>query len=282
MRSRTPEDLGPADPGGCGPADLSRVSESALRRVRDAVAAGRVVPPVDRAALLGLGIRNRLESLVKAFSSLDKTACLSMLDAVLGERSRKRPVPELVWTGPEGVSATARDTAVVVRSLFESARTSVMLAGFRFDHAKEVLTPLHHAMKERGVTAVLVVNIDQAKAVCDPPHQYAEAELSGFVKENWPFGPPCPRIYYDRRACSPGPPYCSMHAKCVVVDGRWAFVSSANFTLRGQERNIEAGVLLDDPEFAEHLSMQWLSLIESGALSEWRGQPFVGSAQTQG
>ena len=74
-----------------------------------------------------------------------------------------------------------------------------------------------------------------------------------------------------RRALTPGPPYCSMHAKCVAVDRRWAFISSANFTQRGQERNIEAGVLIDDAEFAEHLTMQWLGLIESEAVVEWEG-----------
>lgn len=36
----------------------------------------------------------------------------------------------------------------------------------------------------------------------------------------------------------------------------------------GQERNIEVGVLLDDPSFAEFLARQWLGLIESGQCRE--------------
>ena len=53
-------------------------------------------------------------------------------------------------------------------------------------------------------------------------------------------------MYYDRRALVPGPPYASLHAKCVVVDGAQTFISSANFTQRAQERNIEVGVLIED------------------------------------
>jgi phosphatidylserine/phosphatidylglycerophosphate/cardiolipin synthase-like enzyme len=43
-----------------------------------------------------------------------------------------------------------------------------------------------------------------------------------------------------------------------------------NFTERGQERNIETGVLIDDSNFASHLASQWLGLIEAGAVGEGR------------
>jgi len=45
---------------------------------------------------------------------------------------------------------------------------------------------------------------------------------------------------------------------------RAPFVSSANFTTRGQDRNIETGVLLEDPHFARQLEGQWLSLVSAG------------------
>ncbi|MCA9609924.1 MAG: hypothetical protein KC619_30215, partial [Myxococcales bacterium] len=87
--------------------------------------------------------------------------------------------------------------------------------------------------------------------------------LADFLDENWPFGAPYPELYYDKRAIVPPPPYSILHAKCVVVDGQRAFVSSANFTKQGQERNIEVGVLLEDPAFARHLAQQWMSLIQA-------------------
>jgi phosphatidylserine/phosphatidylglycerophosphate/cardiolipin synthase-like enzyme len=55
----------------------------------------------------------------------------------------------------------------------------------------------------------------------------------------------------------------------VVVDGAKAFVSSANFTQRGQERNIEVGVLIEDASFANYLAGQWLGLIDAGMAGEY-------------
>lgn len=72
----------------------------------------------------------------------------------------------------------------------------------------------------------------------------------------------------DKCALTPGPPWCSLHAKCVVVDGAKAFESSANFTQRGQERNIEVGVLIEDASFASYLGGQWLGLIDAGIAGE--------------
>lgn len=46
-------------------------------------------------------------------------------------------------------------------------------------------------------------------------------------------------------------------AKCVVVDARWVFVTSANFTDRGQTRTIEVGVLLEDVHLAAVLESQF-------------------------
>lgn len=56
-----------------------------------------------------------------------------------------------------------------------------------------------------------------------------------------------------------------------------AFVSSANFTERAQERNIEVGVLVGAPSFASFLAGQWLGLIDAGLAAEyvdgeWREQ----------
>jgi phosphatidylserine/phosphatidylglycerophosphate/cardiolipin synthase-like enzyme len=53
------------------------------------------------------------------------------------------------------------------------------------------------------------------------------------------------------------------------VDGLQAFISSANFTQRGQDRNIEAGVLIRDANFASHLASQWMGLVDAGMVREY-------------
>jgi phosphatidylserine/phosphatidylglycerophosphate/cardiolipin synthase-like enzyme len=157
---------------------------------------------------------------------------------------------------------------VVLTQLFEGARSRVVLAGYSFDHAREVLEPLHRVMTVYGVEAYFFVDIEQARKSRVPPELHAQEKLADFRSKNWPFGPPFPSLFYDRRALVPGPPWCSLHAKCVTVDGRRAFISSANFTERGQERNIEVGVLIDDRAFAENLTGQWLGLIDAGLVGE--------------
>jgi len=249
-------------------ASLKEVSTSAIEKLRAAIATRQLKTPIDRSALVGFGIRHQLDAIESALAGHKSAACIAILDVALSEREYRKPTPELVWTGPEGPGGTARDTAVVLRELFESARESVVLAGYSFDHAKAVLAPLHASMKEHGFQASFFVDIPQIETAGAEGH--LTKHLGGFFASNWPFGEPKPRLYYDKRALKPGPPYSSLHAKCVVVDGARAFVSSANFTQRGQERNIEVGVLVADPSFASYLAGQWLGVVKAGIVGEWR------------
>ena len=72
--------------------------------------------------------------------------------------------------------------------------------------------------------------------------------VSGFVQKfkvhNWPAGCRLPELYYDCRSLTAAEGPVSLHAKCIVIDGREIFISSANFTEAAQHRNIEVGVLV--------------------------------------
>ncbi|MGK3982598.1 DISARM system phospholipase D-like protein DrmC [Sorangium sp. So ce136] len=247
---------------------LKHVGTGVLAALREAIASGLLRTPVDRESLVGLGIRHQVEAIEHALAGHRMAACLAIFDIALAERESRRPTPELVWTGPDVPVGTARDTAVVLRSLFEGAQESVLLAGYSFDHAEDVLAPLYGSMRTRQVDARFFIDIPQIeRRVAVGAH--LTRHVSKFLAESWPFGEPRPRLYYDKRALAPGPPYCSLHAKCVVIDGVRAFVSSANFTQRGQERNIEVGVLIEDPSFASYLAGQWLGLIDARIVGEY-------------
>ncbi len=249
-------------------ASLKHVSTTVLAELRGAISSGVLRAPVNRASLVGFGIRHQIDAVEQALGGHKSAACLAILEVALAEREDRKPAPEVVWTGPEGSGGKARDTVVVLRSLFEGARESVLLAGYSFDHATDVLAPLYGTMVEHHVSVRFFVDIPQIARNADQK-THLEKCLGGFLAANWPFGHPCPTIYYDKRALEPGPPYCSLHAKCVVVDGAKAFVSSANFTQRGQERNIEVGVLIEDANFASFLGEQWLGLIKAGLVREY-------------
>ncbi|NBD12656.1 DISARM system phospholipase D-like protein DrmC [Corallococcus silvisoli] len=217
--------------------DLSGVATSELERFQTALMGHRFGFPLSRLALRGEGME-RLAEEVLALNTLGQDGVLLLLGAVLAERRNGTRRPELVWTGPEFRWSGARDTAVVLADLFHKAANTVLLAGFAFDHAAEVLGPLHAALR-RGVTCRL----------------FASAHVAaGFLREHWPFGPPFPECH----GFSPDKGvFASLHAKCIVVDARWVFVTSANFTDRGQTRNIEVGVLLEDSHLAAVLEAQF-------------------------
>ena len=251
-------------------ANLSEVATSTLERLRGAIAAGRVNFPITRASLLDHGIRNQLEPLEAALSGHTALACLSVLEVALAERRKcARPSPELVWTGPERANATARDTAVVLRALFERAQQQVILAGYDFTRGSSLLQPLWVAMRDRGVDARFFIHIQQPTEPLPDPGTYGNEAAREVMSQIWPFGAPHPRVYYDARALASYPRF-NMHAKCVVVDGECALVTSANFTQAAQEKNLECGVLLEDPTFAMHLARQWMGLIDAGLAKEAR------------
>lgn len=217
--------------------DLSRVSTSDLERLQSALAGHRLAFPLSRLGLQGEGLE-MLGGEALTLNALGREGALAVLGAVIAERRHHPRKPELVWTGPESRWSGARDTAVVLADLFRKATATVLLAGFTFDHAASVLRPLHESLR-RGVSCRLFADADVA---------------AGFLREHWPFGPPFPELYGF--APEKGV-FASLHAKCVVVDGRQVFVTSANFTDRGQTRNVEVGVLLDDARLAAVLEAQF-------------------------
>lgn len=252
--------------------DLSAVSTTSLERLAHAARSGRLSIPLTQADLVAIGIREQRDAITAALEGHSRTAVTSILDAVLAERSaNSAPPPELVWTGPESTRASARDTAVVLRELFESARSHVVLAGYSFERGEAVLRPLAESLRTHGIRADIFVRVEQAQRAVPNPEAYMQDAMSEFIQKSWPFGPPYPNVYCDRRAGTTGPPWSDLHAKCVSIDGERALVSSANFTDRGHDRNIETGVLLHDKSFARYLERQWMSLIDARLVVRWEG-----------
>ncbi len=237
------------------------LSTQELEELARAIDRKLVREPLDEETLASSGLAH-LARRLGPLRGLPPAVARDLSTAVVAERARRAgPQVQLVWTGPEAVSGTARDTATVVRELFSRARRSVLIAGYAFDNGAEIFEPLHAAMQRHQVETRLFVDIprqgDSDKA---PAHVARWAER--FFLENWRF-PLRPTLYFDPRAVVHGS-YSSLHAKCMVVDERLSLVTSANFTARGQDRNIEVGVLVDDPSFGRSLSEQWLAALGAG------------------
>ena len=123
----------------------------------------------------------------------------------------------------------------------------------------------------RGVTATRFLDIPSDAASAATADVVATRFIDRFFHDVWTFGVPKPDVYYDPRTVVRGPPWVSLHAKCVVVDDERAFITSANFTDRGQTRNIEAGVLVDDRAFSGELAAQWRQLVAEKLVTRYRG-----------
>ena len=75
-------------------------------------------------------------------------------------------------------------------------------------------------------------------------------------------------MFYDARGPEKTQDLPACHqAKCILVDGATAFITSANSTESAHERNIEPGVLFrDNPRVVESIRTKFESLIQNGFL----------------
>jgi phosphatidylserine/phosphatidylglycerophosphate/cardiolipin synthase-like enzyme len=252
-------------------AGLTSVSQSMLEHVLSALERGRLESPFSEADLVDSGFHGVPSDVVDALDGVDTRSAITLLRLVIAERVH-RPPPrlDLVWTGPETRASVARGTGLAVQRLFESAQRSVIVGGYSFD-TPEILEPLYRVMKERGVNAMLFMDIDGTAATAAGADAFAIAAIDRFLHDVWTFGVPKPELYFDPRTASPGPPWASLHAKCIVVDDKRSLITSANFTDRGQTRNIEAGVLIEDAAFAAELAGQWRQLVSEGLVRRYTG-----------
>lgn len=182
-------------------------------------------------------------------------------------QAQESEVVDLVWTGPEVLGVTNRDTGVVVRDLFGSAETEVLVAGFAVYQGRAIFKRLAERMGERPNLRVrLFLDVQR-----HPTYGSLDTEVLGrflhrFRTQEWP-GEKLPELYYDPRSLDlEAVKRSSLHAKCVVVDRRVAFVTSANFTEAAQTRNIEVGALIRCGRFAARLVGHFESLADAGLL----------------
>ncbi len=176
-------------------------------------------------------------------------------------------VVDLVWTGPEAPGTVNRDTAVVVRELFAAARSHVLVAGYAVYQGREVFRSLAERMAQRpGLVVRMFLDVQRSPGDVTPDAEVLARFVRRFRQAEWP-GDRLPELYYDPRSLHPdaGKRSC-LHAKCVVMDRRVAFVSSANFTEAAQVRNIEAGVLIHSEHFADKLARHFETMVMAGLL----------------
>lgn len=252
-----------------------RLSETDLRQLSGALRAGRLIPPFGAvgirrylAAELADAVADEMQCLHRAGMNAPHLALL--LETLAEDRAAHAPLLDrldLVTSGPEAPGVAIRDTAVVVRELFSTARHSVLAVGYAVHQGQQVFRALAERMEQRPDLDVrLCLDVARTWQDVTPTGLLLRRFTERFTTQEWP-GARLPAVYYDPRslALEVGK-RASLHAKCIVVDRQVAFVSSANFTEAAQERNIEVGLLVRVPAIAEALARHFEALIEAGGL----------------
>lgn len=255
---------------------LDTANASDLTTVAQALRDGRLAPPYAASAFQLAGVAGA-HTLVRSLAGADPKALAWMLERLAQERraadDRHANVARLVWSGAAEGEGTTRDTRVVLEELFARAERHVLIATYAIHHGRVVFAKLGERLRKRpDIEVEIHVNLPSPTGRPEDERGDVAAYLDDFARRQWPEATRLPALYYDPETRKHGDKRTSLHAKCVVVDHRWAFVTSANFTEAAQDRNIEAGVLLDHPRLAEALAERFRGLRESGRLRRMGAQ----------
>jgi phosphatidylserine/phosphatidylglycerophosphate/cardiolipin synthase-like enzyme len=253
-----------------------RLSRPALVNLATALENGRISPP-----FLASNIANYIPTVFNQ-AVVDELNCLNdkgvhsqhiayTLRMLAEERAASQvrtDAIDLVWTGPEVSGSQSRNTSVVVHELFSNAKRNILISSFAVDtrrKTRELFMVLAKAMDsnpELNVRIFLNVHRPYNNEVTTTT-LLREFAIS-FRQDIWT-GHRLPEVFHDPRSLRMDKKAC-LHAKCLIVDQERVLVTSANFTEAAHDRNIEAGLLLNDPVIAQALQMQFESLVSRNIL----------------
>ena len=253
---------------------LDSIDGRNLTRLAQMLESGLLTPPFTALGIRGIVAQDQAATIAAFLNQLaERTGSTQSIGLVLralmaGKGYSRSPaeIIDVVVSGPD-VSSTARDTGVVMRQMFGSARNRVLAVGFAVHQGKEIFRTLAERLDACGeLEATLCVDVRRDLNNTTHQDQIVARFARNLVENEWP-GERLPRVYYDPRSLAPGSTERSaLHSKCVVVDGSDALVTSANFTEAAQERNIELGLRVSAPEIARQVEDHFRGLIQSGHL----------------
>ena len=248
-------------------------SASDLAHVAAALADGRLSAPFSPVGLARLGVSD-CHGLARELNGLAQrgfqpSQMSAVLDTVVEERraSASGAVElELVVTGPD-VREQARDTAVVVEQLFEEAKASVLLVGFALYDGNIIFRRLAQRLDATPeLEATLCLDISRRGSDTTRETDLIARYEHEFRQRHWA-GKRLPNIYFDPRGLTmDAGKRAVLHAKCIVIDGESALVTSANPTPAAYTKNIEVGIVIRGGTIPNQITSHFSSLIETGAL----------------
>jgi putative cardiolipin synthase len=162
---------------------------------------------------------------------------------------------DVVISGPASDAVAVRRTSEVVAELVRESTRSLLIVSFAAYRVPEVVAELIQAA-DRGVGIDIVLETlaedgGTLRGQHEPAAAFADlGDRATFW--TWPM----------QRRSAAGGSRAALHAKLLVADSRTAFVGSANLTGRGLADNIEAGVIIRDPEVVRRIARHFAALMQ--------------------
>ena len=143
----------------------------------------------------------------------------------------------------------------------------MFLVGYAVHNGADLFEPLAKRMAAVETLRVIIcLDIPRRPNDTSLEPEIVRRFATEFRLKHWPWSR-LPELYYDPRALSANPlERASLHAKCVIADGKSALITSANFTEAAQRRNIEAGVLVNHGPLVARLRSFFAAGIQAGWL----------------
>lgn len=186
---------------------------------------------------------------------------------------RERESVELVWSGPDTHQVPVRRSEQVYIELIESAQESLFIGSYVWVNIPNIEAAIQAAI-ERGVDVRMLLESsdkDGGTFFQDTARRVAKV-LVGATIYIWPL---------EKRDSGAGG-FPSMHAKCVVADGKRAFLTSANLTSAAMDKNIETGVLTLGGNVPGMLLRQLLNMITQGDIQAYSQSIYVPTVVSDG
>ena len=253
---------------------LDALDLASLTRLADLVDTGLVAPPFTALGLQGHVPQAHVSPLLSFLGDLhsrnETPAQIALVLRAFAAGKASAPDSskfiDVVVSGPDATS-TARDTGVVMRQLFTAAESRILAVGFAVHQGRSVFRTLAERLdSEDGLQVTLCLDVRRAPGSTSIDNQIAGQFARNFVEHEWP-GQRLPLVYFDPRSLTDqGASRSALHSKCVIIDGKEALVTSANFTEAAQQRNMELGLLVRAPEIASQIEEHFHSLIRNGHL----------------
>jgi len=181
--------------------------------------------------------------------------------AAVRAAAEERETVELVWTGPEVERSTFRRTDRAWIDLIDEAVHGIWLASYSTSPGEDVQDALDRAI-HRGVDVHILLETPEdssGRMTLDGIGRFRSSIRTASHFYRWP-------LDERRRSFPSGSP--QMHAKCIVIDRKAMFVTSANLSGAALERNIEVGVVVKGGPNPAWLAGRFDQLLESGSIIE--------------